>query len=142
MYKFYILLGLLPIMQINATETMHEHSPKGSPSEHFREQTKPDTTQRKIMYSHSSESIAFDEFHGDPYELEEKYLSSAKSGDFHKAAAALVGSGISGNSECLDYVLKVDPQAPKYIQGGDVTNTKILISKIEKSLENQAKLYQ
>lgn len=142
MIKFYAILGLFSIAQVNATEA--ETMGMNHSDHHFKHSGKSSsvTKYREVESLHSSNSISFDDFSGDPYDLEEKYLSLSKSGNFKEAAVALAGSAINGNSENLDYLLKIDQNAIKYIKNKDNYKTAEIISKISKELEKQRKLYQ
>lgn len=141
MIKFYTILVLFSIAQASATEG--EIMSMNHSDHHFKDfkHSGSVTKKREVESLHNSNLINFDDFSGDPYDLEEKYLNLSKSRNFKEAAIALVGSAISGNSENLDYLLKIDQNAIKYIMNKDNYNTGLIISKISKELEEQRNLY-
>jgi hypothetical protein len=130
MLKFYLLLSLLIIMRgnlVNATDVVHRNG-DGHESKPFK------------INTHESKKlkINFDEFQNkDPYELEELHQYFFKKKQFIEAAWALIGSAVKGDSENMDYLLKLDPKALQYINRKDVTATEELISKIAKDLARQ-----
>ena len=82
--------------------------------------------------------VDFDAFgNNDPYELEDQHQVFFKDRQFNKASIALIASAINGNSDNLDYLFKIDPQAFEYIHTKNTEKTGNLILKIAEDLENQ-----
>lgn len=97
-----------------------------------------DSTQQEERGSHSLLAINFNAFgSNDPYELEDQHQAFFKSGQFNEASIALIASAINGNSDNLDYLLKLDPQAFEYIHTKNMEKTRNLILKIAEDLEKQ-----
>ncbi len=124
MKTIYTILSMLPISYAYATADIDDSS-------HAIESHK--TSHMNIVKKNLS-SINFDDFSGDPYELEDRYLTLAKSKKFREAAIALIGSGLSGNSENLDYVLKINHEAIAHVRKKDLKNTEILIEQVARKL--------
>ncbi len=124
MKTIYTILIMLPISYAYATADIDDSS-------HAIESHK--TSHMNIVKKNLS-SINFDDFSGDPYELEDRYLTLAKSKKFREAAIALIGSGLSGNSENLDYVLKINHEAIAHVRKKDLKNTEILIEQVARKL--------
>ena len=131
MKEIYILFGLLPILQISAAEVMSENKS----GEFFKYKSNSHTSQGKRMSSHSLDTIDFEEFSVDPHEREQEYQRHLKLGNFPEAAIALLGAAINGDSDSMDYVLKLDTKAFDYIRGKDLQNTQLIISKIADDLK-------
>jgi hypothetical protein len=132
MWKYCALFSFLSIIQVNAAEVlrMQEYS-NGKNNQHSMvNENKSPSTSRKLR------NFTFDEFADkDPYEREEEYQRLLKLKNFPEAAIALLGAASNGDSDSMDYILKLDRNAFDYIRSKDLKQTQDLISKISEDLK-------
>jgi hypothetical protein len=132
MWKYYTLFSFLLIMQVNTAEvlTMQGHSNGSNCKREMIVENKSPSTSRMLR------NFNFNEFSDkDPYEQEQEYQRLLRLKNFPEAAIALLGAANNGDSDSMDYVLKLDKQAFEYIRSKDVKKTQDLIAKIAEDLK-------
>lgn len=118
-------------MQLNATEVvrMPDHS-------HGKNVTRDMVTENKSLSTSRTVNINFDEFSKmDGPEWEQEYQRFLRERKYPEAAIALLGAAVNGDSDSMDYVLKVNIKAFDYIRKRDLENTQFVISELSKRLQ-------
>jgi hypothetical protein len=148
MLKYYTILALSIVGNVatsSAAQPMHEQPQHDVlPKSHTREEHRPMSASKQTGSSSNQQiEIDFNEFHGkDPYELDEKHQSLFRKQQFNEAAKALIGSAMNGDSDNMDYVLRLDPMANQHIAKNDLESTRNLVKRIAEDLSKQFKVSQ
>jgi hypothetical protein len=150
MLKYYTILALSIVGNVatsSAAQMMHEPQPhEHSAKFKEREEVGHMAASGRNQASRSSDqqiTIDFNEFYDkDPYELEEQHQLFFQNQKFTEAAKALIGSAMNGDSENMDYILRLDPKASQYIANKDLDSTRNLVKRIAEDLAKQFQVAQ